>query len=75
MYLANHYTQRLQSLSSDLDTSIMKRLSAETMQNYLTDRRFMSIEQKLQLLNVLEEKLSNPLHFMNQDGVQIQALS
>jgi hypothetical protein len=75
MYLANHYTQRLQSLSSDLDTSIMKRLNTETLKSYLAERRFLSIEQKLQLLNKLEEKLSNSLSFMNQDGVQIQAAS
>jgi hypothetical protein len=75
MYLANHYTQRLQSLSSDLDTSIMKRLNNDTIQNYLADRRFMSIEQKLQLLNTLEEQVSSPLHFMSREGVPIQALS
>jgi hypothetical protein len=75
MYLANHYTQRLQSLSSDLDTSIMKRLNTDTLNSYLADRRFMSIEQKLQLLNKLEEKLSNSLSYMSPDGVNMQAAS
>jgi hypothetical protein len=75
MYLTDHYTQRVQSLSSDLDTTIMKRLSVDNMQNYIADRRHMSIEQKIQLLNQLEDNLSYPLHFISPEGLQIQALS
>lgn len=58
MCLTDHYLERLQSMSSDLDMSIMKRLDTAMLHQYVTDHKSMSIEQKIQLLTMLEESVA-----------------